>query len=58
MATPLQLNKLQTQSRAKYIAKRSNFQRVYKQLQLNKIKNVTSYQVNNDMFIVVPLDKE
>ncbi len=34
------------------------WQRVYRQLELHKIKNITSYQVNGNLFIVVPLEEE
>ena len=33
------------------------WQQVYQQLRLNKIKGITSYQVNGNLFIVVPLEK-
>jgi hypothetical protein len=36
---------------------RNSWQQVYKQLELNKIANVTSYQVNGNLFIVVPIEE-
>lgn len=34
------------------------WQRVYRQLELHKIKNITSYEVNGNLFIVVPLEEK
>lgn len=53
MSSPIQLNKLQ---KRRVVNPSSNWQKVYQQLELNKINNVTSYQVNNNLFIVVPLE--
>lgn len=58
MSTPLQLNKIQKGKigNCKHATKTPSWQRVYQQLDINKIENVTSYQVNNNLYIVVPLD--
>ena len=53
MSSPIQLAKLQKRKIGNPV---SNWQKVYQQLELNKIDNVTSYQVNNNLFIVVPLE--
>ena len=53
MSSPVQLNKLQKINPRKT---QSNWQKVYRQLELNKISNITSYQVNNNLYIVVPLE--
>lgn len=34
------------------------WQQVYKKLELNEISGITSYQVNGNLFIVIPLEEE
>lgn len=36
----------------------TNWQMVYRKLELHKIPNITSYQVDDHLFIVVPLGKK
>jgi hypothetical protein len=50
----------QTRSNKLYVSngRELPWQYVYRQLRLNKVKNVTSYQVNGNLYIVVPVGKE
>lgn len=50
----------QTSESSLYIKKGQElpWQFVYRQLRLHKLANVTSYQVNGNLYIVVPVGKE
>lgn len=58
---PMQTKLLnQSNSSSLYVNKGNEppWQVVYRQLRLHKLSNVTSYQVNGNLYIVVPVGKE
>lgn len=52
------LNKSRTESLYVSCGQDQSWQLIYRQLKLYKMPNVTSYQVNGNLYIIVPVRKE